>query len=102
MKKILFAGIFSLLIFTASSCDEDESDFMSKGVISGIDFRECSCCGGYFIDINDSTYRFKSLPAGSDVIGRNPKFPIYVLLDWAMEDTLCLGDEIKVFRIALR
>jgi hypothetical protein len=100
MKKILLAGI--LLFIIVLSCNENENDFMSKGVITGIDFRECSCCGGYFIDINDSTYRFKSLPANSQMIIDHPVFPIFVKLDWAMEDTLCLGDEIKVFRIDLR
>ncbi|HCY76323.1 MAG TPA: hypothetical protein DHV28_10410 [Ignavibacteriales bacterium] len=100
MKKIIFAGILLLICF--SSCTEDENLFMSNGTITGIDIRECSCCGGYFIDINDSTYRFYTIPAGSDVQLQNPNFPIYVKLDWAKADTVCLGDEIKVLRIGKR
>lgn len=100
MKKIIFAGI--LLFIILISCTEDDNLFMSNGIITGIDIRECSCCGGYFIDINDSTYRFYTIPAGSDVQLENHNFPIYVKLDWAKADTVCLGDEIKVIRIGKR
>ena len=100
MKKIIFAGIFIILII--SSCSADENDNMSDGIITGIDVRECSCCGGYFIAIKDSTYRFYTLPAGNGVELENPVFPIYVKLEWAKADTVCLGDEIKVLTIKLR
>lgn len=100
MKKTIFVGI--LLIIGILSCTEDENMFMSNGVITDIDFRECSCCGGFFIDINDSTYRFFTIPEGSNLSLENPVFPIYVKLDWAKADTLCLGDEIKVLRIEKR
>jgi hypothetical protein len=100
MNKTIFVGI--LLIIGILSCTEDENEFMSDGTITGIDFRECSCCGGYFIDINDSTYRFFTIPPGSNVSLENPVFPIYVKLDWAKSDSLCLGDEIKVLRVEKR
>ena len=100
MKRLLFVGM--ILLMCISSCTEDTNEFMSDGTITGIDFRECFCCGGYFIEINDSTYRFYKLPSGSDVPLENPVFPIYVKLDWAKADTVCLGDEIKVLNIKLR
>lgn len=100
MKKIIFVCVMILLIFLA--CSEDENDVMSNGIITGVDSWEYLCCGGYFIDINSSTYRFRLLPAGSNVIRENPIFPIYVKLDWAIEDSLCLGDEVRVFKIQLR
>ena len=100
MKRMMFFGI--LLLMCISSCTEDENNYMNNGTITGIDFRECACCGGYFIDINDSTYRFFNLPSGSEIKLDNPIFPIYVKLDWAKADTVCLGDEIKVLRIARR
>lgn len=100
MKSIIFIGVILLLAF--SSCSEDGSEFMSNGTITGIDFRECVCCGGYFIDINDSTYRFFTIPANSEVQLENTVFPIYVKLDWVKADTVCLGDEIKVLRIQKR
>ena len=100
MNKIFLLMV--IIFFGLLSCTDDNGNYMDEGTITGIDFRECSCCGGYFIAIKDSTYRFKSLPAGSNIIADNPKFPIYVKLDWTMDDTLCLGDEIKVFRITFR
>ena len=100
MKKIIFAGIFLILIIL--SCTTIENDNLDDGIIKGVDVRECSCCGGYFIEIKDSTYRFYTLPAGSEVKLENPVFPIYVKLEWAKADTVCLGDEIKVLRIKLR
>jgi len=100
MKILFFIGVFILIGIL--SCSEDENEYMSNGTITGIDFRECFCCGGYFIDINDSTYRFFTVPTGSDVSLENPVFPIYVELDWAMADTVCLGDEIKIINIKLR
>jgi len=100
MKSIIFIGV--ILFLGVPSCSEDGSEFMNNGTITGIDFRECVCCGGYFIDINDSTYRFFTLPANSEVSLDNPVFPIYVKLDWAKADTVCLGDEIKVLRIQKR
>jgi hypothetical protein len=100
MKRIIFVGV--LLLIGIPSCTENENNYMNNGTITGIDFRECACCGGYFIDISDSTYRFFDLPAGSEVKLENPVFPIYVRLDWAKADTVCLGDEIKVIRIEKR
>jgi len=100
MKRIILVGIFLILGF--SSCTEDENEFMSNGTITGFDSRECVCCGGYFIVINDSTYRFFELPSGSKINLDNPTFPIYVKLNWAKADNVCLGDEIKVLRIEKR
>ncbi len=100
MKKIIIVGIFLILGF--SSCTEDANEFMSNGVITGWDPRMCMCCGGYYINIDSSTYRFYRLPDGSKIDLENPTFPIYVKLDWAKADNVCLGDEIKVLRIELR
>lgn len=100
MKKIIYAAV--VLMILAIACNENENKYRDYGTITGIDFRECFCCGGYFIEIRDSTYRFLNLPAGSDIGLENAKFPVYVKLDWQIADSLCLGDEIKVFRIAKR
>lgn len=100
MKKIIIAGVFIILIIL--SCSTVENDGMDNGTITGVDIRECICCGGYFIDIRDSTYRFFDLPAGSNLNLTNAKFPIYVKLDWVKADSTCLGDEIEVLNIKLR
>lgn len=96
MKKIFF--ILALLI-GCLSCSMQEHEYESEGIITGIDNRECSCCGGYFIEIADSTYRFDTVPPGSNLKLQNPNFPISVKLDWHEDPNACLGDEIIVERI---
>lgn len=101
MIKIILGSV--LLIIIAISCTQvEDKKYASEGVITEIDIRECSCCGGYFIEIGDSTYRFTVLPPGSNVNLANPSFPIAVKLDWKASANRCLGDEIDVLRMQLR
>jgi len=99
MKKIITAALLILTI-NAISCSSDDS--ISDGTITGYDTRECACCGGFFIDIENVTYRFYDVPANSNLNLENPTFPIYVKLDWAKDANACLGDEILVLRIEER
>ena len=91
----------SILLFALSivSCSLGEDEFKSNGTITGYDTRECGCCGGYFIEIDNATYRFFDLPKNSGLNLDNPTFPIYVKLDWTKDPNACLGDEIIVQRI---
>ena len=101
MKIII---IFSVLIFTLSiaSCSLGEDEFRSNGTITDYDTRECSCCGGFYIEIDNVTYRFFDLPKNSELNLENPTFPIFVKLDWTKDANACLGDEIIVSRIEKR
>lgn len=99
MKKIITAALLILTI-NAISCSSEDS--ISDGTISGYDTRECSCCGGFFIEIENVTYRFYDVPANSNLNLENPSFPIYVKLDWTKDVNACLGDEIIVLRIEER
>ena len=76
--------IFTILFFAGInfSCKENEYNFQSSAVITGVDVRDCMCCGGYFIDIEDSTYNFNVLPANSDIDLTMENFPVSVKLDW--------------------
>ena len=96
MKKIFYIII---LLFGCLSCSVQEHEFESDGIITGIDDRECSCCGGYFIEIGDSTHRFETIPPGTNLKLENQDFPIFVKLDWHEDPNACLGDEIIVERI---
>lgn len=96
IRKILFPFI---LLLSCLYCSMQEHEFKSEGIITGIDDRECSCCGGYFVEIEDSTYRFDAVPPGSKLDLENPNFPIAVKLDWLEDPNACLGDEIIVERI---
>ncbi|HLG32713.1 MAG TPA: hypothetical protein VI362_06710 [Ignavibacteriaceae bacterium] len=97
MKKIFFVCLF--VVFGLISCSVTENEFMNNGIITGPDVRECSCCGGYFIDIDDKIYRFYSLPDNNSINLIDVRFPVYVKLDWKNDEEACLGDEIIVLRI---
>jgi len=101
MKRIIHTLILIFLI-TIASCSTEDDLFRSTGKITGIDVRECACCGGYFIEIENVVYRFYNLPDNSKLNLENPNFPIYVKLDWTNDANACLGDEIIVSRIEKR
>jgi len=99
MKKIFYIII---LLIGFLKCSVQEHEYESEGIITGIDDRECSCCGGYFIEIGDSTHRFETIPHNSNINLENPDFPIFVRLDWHEDPNACLVDEIIVERIERR
>jgi hypothetical protein len=72
---------------------------MNSGAITGQDYRECACCGGFFIEIQNATYRFYKVPDNSNLNLENRDFPVYVELEWKKDPEACLGDEIIVIRI---
>jgi hypothetical protein len=83
-----------------SSCSDDLNiDFKDTGSITGQDFRRCMCCGGWFVDINSETYRFKEIPKSSDLDLNSAEFPIHVYVDWTTDENGCLGDEIIIEQI---
>ena len=96
MKKILTILIFSGALLV--SCQK-EKPFMDTGIITGPDYRDCICCGGWFIEIGDSTYRFMEIPCSCSLDLMNAEFPVMVFLDWEKDPDPCLGDEIIVERI---
>jgi len=100
MKKILMIEL--ILMFIILSCSMEDNSYSSSGTITGVDTRECACCGGYFIDIDNYTYRFDVLPNNSSLDLTNAEFPVNVKLDWHPDPDACIGDEIIIERIAKR
>ncbi|MCB0587188.1 MAG: hypothetical protein KDD06_17945 [Phaeodactylibacter sp.] len=97
---LLLAAVIGVGIFFSACCEDhhdDEPDTCAEeGIIIGIDFRECACCGGWFIEIGNDTLRAPDLPqAFRESLDPN-EFPLPVYLDWAPVETPCLGDEIEV------
>jgi len=84
MKKplILFVAIF----FAVTSCRK-ESKFKHSGIIEGVDYTKCSCCGGYIlkIDGSDSSYRVRSFPSGN-AIDANTRFPVKIDLNYSSDE----------------
>ena len=74
------------------------------GTITGPDFRECGCCGGYFIEIGEEVFRFYDEPYCSDLSldAANIIFPLDVWVDWKADTAACMGDEILLEKIKLK
>ena len=93
MKKQSFVYLFILLLLIACKKEAVKYD---NGTITGPDQRECVCCGGWFVVINDSTWRFMDAPQDSDIDLITVTFPVTVELQWEKDPDACLPDEILV------
>ena len=96
MRK--FTLYFIVFLFLAISCEKDHG-YQNQGTLTGYDFRRCMCCGGYIVEIEDSTYRFYNMPDGFTFNLEVDTFPLQVLLNWQSDSILCLGDEIIVSKM---
>jgi hypothetical protein len=96
MKNTFFLLLFStLLIF---SCEKDK--YESSGTITGADLAMCACCGGYFVDINGTQYRFEKSELPSNFTFTDDQLPLRVELDWELKTEICTGFEwIKISKI---
>jgi hypothetical protein len=79
---------------------------LHKVYITGIDNRDCACCGGYMIYFGNNPEPFAEpfkqayeLPEGT-VITYESDFPIEVCITWEPVESLC--DVIKITEIRLR
>lgn len=89
-----------LLLLGLSYCHkEDNNGYKSHGKITGPDIRLCACCGGWYIDIDSTTYEFDSLPDKTINLQKDT-FPIYVKLDWKLSDKIaCPNRRITIQKI---
>lgn len=79
-------------------CKKEDKN-MDSGTITGLDPRDCMCCGGWFIEIRDTMHRFDQVPPDCVIDFTTVTYPLNVKLDWKKKDTTCLGDEIAVLRM---
>jgi hypothetical protein len=93
MKKLLV--ICSIILLTVMACKKEKT-VLWEGKITGSDFRKCICCGGWWIEINTSTYRFYHLPENSNIDLLHDTLPIYVKVRWQKDKNACIGDEIII------
>ena len=99
MKKHIWLAtiLFGFGIFLYSSCCEEEPGYCTEeGIITAVDYRECACCGGWFIEIGGDTLRAPDLPQEFKEGLDSNEFPLPVYLEWSPNETPCLGDEIEV------
>jgi hypothetical protein len=92
----LFFLALTITLLTFSSCKREELEFQSVGVITGPDNRMCPCCGGWFIEIDENTYRFDKIPDVNDIDLQSETFPLSVKLNYTVEGCGCLGDEVVI------
>lgn len=96
----MIAGICAFFILLICCHKENASDYKSSGIITGPDYRMCACCGGWYIQIDTTTYEFTSLPDKSNINLETETFPISVKLDWQLANlTGCPGAKIVIQRI---
>jgi hypothetical protein len=106
MKKVILI-ISTLLLITVNSCDK-KGDFMGEGVITGVDLRDCACCGGLLINLNSDstkmytvdTYQIDKVPSDFN-IDANTSFPVFIRLDYQQTNALC-GKTIDILRFEIR
>ncbi len=82
-----------------ATCSKVNDTYMSKGVITGQDYRMCACCGGWIINIEGENYQFDSIPANSGFVLEKESLPITVQLDWKQTTGSCPSNRITVQRI---
>ncbi|MFW5656087.1 MAG: hypothetical protein ACOC0R_04960 [Mariniphaga sp.] len=79
VRNLLYA--IGLLALSVVSCNKDEKySCEHDGKIIAYDFRECMCCPGWYIKINDDTLKFSAVP-GEDALWQEVNiegFPVYV------------------------
>ena len=101
MRRFKIISVVGILIFGLICCHkEDNKSYASQGKITGPDVRMCACCGGWYIEIDNLTYEFDSIPAGSGINLQKDSFPILVKLDWQLSDKIgCPLKKITIQRI---
>ena len=100
MKLKLFITFILAVLISCTSNTENEC--MDDATIIGSDYRECMCCGGWFIEIGEDTLRFDSLPEGSKIVIKDYELPLAVRVEWDARENPCLGDEIDIIKMTLR
>ena len=99
--RLLYWTVTFIIIFGFICCHKDNNeDYKSKGKILGPDYRECACCGGFYIQIDSLTYEFDSIPTNSNINLQKDTFPISVKLDWQLSDNpACPNKRISIQKI---
>ena len=100
-KRVLLYGIIALITITCNNKEDIKPiyEYKDSGVITGADMSLCPCCGGWFIEIDNTTYRFLKLPDNCNFNMANQTFPFDVKIDWENDPNACFGDEIIVMKI---
>jgi hypothetical protein len=97
--KLIITLLFFLIIIGLISCNKSSDDYRSIGIISGLDYTMCGCCGGWIIYIDSERYLFDSIPSNSKIHLEDEVLPITVKLDWQLISNGCPIKRITIQRI---
>jgi hypothetical protein len=87
-----------LLILLFWGCEKTK--FESTGTITGADMAMCACCGGYFIDIEGTRYRFEKSEIPNKFTFDEEELPLRVELNFDLKTGGCSGfNWIKISKI---
>jgi hypothetical protein len=94
MKKLVFVCFIMLSLVACKK----ETGNLYEGKITGLDYRKCvsPCCGGFYIQIGDSTYRSLDIPENSQLDLSPGNLPVNVVLEWQKVPNSCGGDLITI------
>jgi len=102
MGKTLYLLSLFVLFCTIACKNENPHTDKSEGIITEKDLRTCPglCCGGYFIEIEGTTYLADGLPFDSLDI-TTATFPLPVYLSWGIviDNLSCPTERILVCQI---
>ena len=93
------ALFYAACLLLLTSCFNNENGFHDEGLITGPDYRLCACCGGWFVEIDTTTYLFWELPEESNIDLTTESFPVPVKLDWKPVEESCIANRIVISRI---
>ncbi len=85
MKAKFFLLLISLLLIL--SCEKEK--YESTGIIIGADMSLCACCGGYFIDITGTQYRFEKSELPTGFTFDDNLLPLTIELNWDSKTDGC-------------
>jgi hypothetical protein len=97
MRNVALILIIAAAFMSCKKNNTARPASMVDGVLTGLDWGMCPCCGGTFIEIGDTTYRINSFPPSSGIDFEHSSFPINVELTYTMDTaaSACRGMYIK-------
>jgi hypothetical protein len=100
--RLIIILILSISL-ASTSCIKDP--YPVKGMLVGYDPRDCACCGGYLLNLNDdTTWNAETKVAGtlpSNLVFSPDDLPLRVQFDYRDGGT-CLPESITIIRIKRR
>lgn len=97
MKRSL---LLLLIFFTGLMISCEKTKYENTATITGADLAMCACCGGYFIDIEGTQYRFEKTELPANFTFSDSQLPMKVELDWESKALSCTSfNWIKISKI---